>query len=64
MYAWHLLLSNWFIINIERSFDIDLDAIVTEFLSKEQDTKKNILKINELMKYRFSNRKFIIIYLL
>jgi len=33
-------LSNLSLINIERSFAIDLDAIVTEFVSKKQDRKK------------------------
>ena len=33
-------LSNLSLINIERSFDINLDAIVTEFVSKKQDRKK------------------------
>jgi hypothetical protein len=40
MYARHLFLSNLSLINIERSFDIDLDAIVSEFVSEKQDRKK------------------------
>jgi hypothetical protein len=51
MYAWHLFLSNLSLINIERSFDIDLYAILTEIVSKKQDRKKKILKINDLVKY-------------
>jgi hypothetical protein len=40
MYAWHLFLSNLSLINIERNFDIDLDAILTEIVSRKQDRKK------------------------
>ena len=32
-------LSNLSLINIERTFDINLDAIVTEFVSKKHDRK-------------------------
>jgi hypothetical protein len=51
MYAWHLFLSNLSLINIKRSFDIDLDAILSEIVSKKTRQKKNILKINDLAKY-------------
>jgi hypothetical protein len=44
MYAWHLFLSNLSSINIERSFDIDLYAILTEIVSKKQDSKKIVRK--------------------
>jgi hypothetical protein len=44
MYAWHLFLSNLFLINIERSFDIDLYAILNEIVSKKQDRNKIVWK--------------------
>jgi hypothetical protein len=52
-------LSGLCLVNIERTFHIDLDTSVNEFVLKNKK-EKNILKINKLMIIKFWNRKLII----